>query len=532
MEEKVYDIIIIGAGPGGYHAAIRASQYDAKVALIEKGSVGGTCLNRGCIPTKALFSSAKLIENIERHAKDFGVDIIGDVKPNFKNAVDRKNLIVKDLIKGIETLIKQKRIDLFYGEANILEGTIDTGFVIQIAAKDKKKIKGKRVIIATGSKASLIPSFNIDHKLILTSDDVLAQNFKEIPDRLLIIGGGVIGCEFANIFNRFGSKVTILEYLPSILAIEEPLVIKELKKKFKIMGIEIYENKNIIKIEVIDSKVRAISCDSKIPSKDIEFAEKETFEADLCLISVGRRPCIEGLGLENTKILATPKAILVNKNTLETTEKGIYAIGDVTGGIMLAHVASYDGDIAVFNALSSIGGFDTFPVVADYTVIPASIFTAYEIGSVGYKSNFLEERGVNIRTGRFGYASSGKAVCMGEDEGFLMIITDEETDDILGASCIGVAAPELIAEIALAMKNGLTIHDITNTIHSHPTLSEMVLEAAEDVYGLSIHRARRRIKQKIDLKEDMIRQFAQSEKLKQYGLITLKLPVSEEILNK
>ena len=204
---------------------------------------------------------------------------------------------------------------------------------------------------------------------------------------------------------------------------------------------------------------------------------------------------------------------------MRTNKNGIYAIGDVTGGVMLAHVASYEGDIAVFNALSSIGNFDTFPVVADYTVIPASIFTALEIGSVGYKSKFLEDRGIKIRTGRFGYASLGKAKCMGEDEGFLMIITDEDTDDILGASCIGVAASELIAEIALAMKNGLTIHDITNTVHSHPTLSEMVLEAAEDVYGLSIHRTRRRVKQKVDLKEDMIRQFMQSEKLKRYGLI-------------
>jgi len=185
-------------------------------------------------------------------------------------------------------------------------------------------------------------------------------------------------------------------------------------------------------------------------------------------------------------------------------------------------VASYEGNIAVFNALSSIGGFDTFPVVADYTVIPASIFTAFEIGSVGYKSKFLKDRGVKIRTGRFGYASLAKAKCMGEEEGFLMIIVDEKTDDILGASCIGVSASELIAEIALAMKNGLSIHDITNTVHSHPSLSEMVLEAAGDVYGLSIHRARRRVKQKIDLKEDMIRQFAQSENLKKYGLISIE----------
>ena len=523
MESKIYDIILIGAGPGGYHAAIRAAQYDAKVALIEKEKVGGTCLNQGCIPTKALYSSAKLIENIERHSKNFGVDIIGEIKPNFENAVERKNFIVKELITGIEALIKQRKIDLFNGTGKILEGSIETGFIIGIEGRNTTQIKGRRVIIGTGAKPTLVPSFNIDHKYVLTSDDVLSQDFKKVPETLLIVGGGVIGCEFANIFSRFGSKVKILEYLPSILAIEEPLVVRELKKKFNVMNIEIYEKQNILQIEKKDSKVQAITCDSTIPTDQYEFAEKQIFEADLCIVSIGRKPCIENLGLENTQIVINQGRIVVDPLTLETTEKGIYAIGDVTGGIMLAHVASYEGDIAVFNALSSIGGYDTFSVIADYFVIPASIFTAFEIGSVGYRSKFLEDRGIKIRTGRFGYASLGKAICMGEDEGFLMIITDEETDNILGASCIGVAAPELIAEIAIAMKNGLSIHDITNTVHSHPTLSEMVLEAAEDVYGISIHRARRRIKEKIDLKEDMIRQFTQSEKLKQYGLIKLKV---------
>ncbi len=523
MEEILYDIIIIGAGPGGYHAAIRAAQYDAKVALIEKESVGGTCLNRGCIPTKALFSSAKLIENIERHSKDFGVDIKGEISPNFKNAVVRKNSIVKELISGIEALIKQRKIALFYGVGCITEGNFEDGFIVEIKRKDTKTIKGKRIIIATGSRPKLIPSFNIDHKQILTSDDILAPDFNLAPKEILIIGGGVIGCEFANIFNRFGSKVTILEYLPSILAIEEPLIIRELKKKFNIMGVEIIENQNILRIESDDTKVKVITCTSKNPQVELDKIEKFTYEADVCFISVGRTANIEDLGLENMNIEINQGKIQVNPSTLETTQKGIYAIGDVTGGVMLAHVATYEGDIAVFNALSSIGNFDTFSVVADYSVIPASIFTAFEIGSVGYKSKFLEDRGIKIRTGKFGYASLGKAKCMGEDEGFLMIITDEETDVILGASCIGVSASELIAEIALAMKNGLTIYDITNTVHSHPTLSEMVLEAAEDVYGLSIHRARRHIKQKVDLKEDMIRQFAQSEKLKKYGLIKLKV---------
>jgi dihydrolipoamide dehydrogenase len=524
MDNKIYDIAIIGAGPGGYHSAIRAAQYDARVALIEKEKVGGTCLNRGCIPTKALFNSAKLIENIEQNAKNFGVDILGEVKPNFENAVNRKNLIVNELISGIEALIKQRKIDLFNGFGRIIEGSIDEGFEIGIEGKDVKKIKAKRIILATGSRPAIIPSFNIDHKYVLTSDDILSSYFKTIPNTLLIIGGGVIGCEFANIFRHFGSKVIILEYLPSILAAEEALVVRELKKKFNILGIKIHENQNVLKIETFDSKIRAITCNSSIPLENIDSTEKNVFEADLCLVSIGRSYCTEGLGLENTKIEIDRGRIIVNPATLETAERGIYAIGDVTGGLLLAHVASYEGDIAVFNSLSSIGGFDTFPIETDYLVVPYAIFSSYEIASVGFKSKFLEDRDVKIRTGRFGYASLGKAKCMGEKEGFLMIIVDDESDEILGASCIGVAAPELIAEIALAMNNGLKIQEIADTIHSHPTLSEMVLEAAEDVNGLSIHRVRRRIKQKIDLKEDMIRQFAKSERLKKYGLIKLKLP--------
>lgn len=525
MSEKIYDIAIIGGGPGGYHAAVRAAQYDAKVALIEMEKVGGTCLNRGCIPTKALYSSAKLIETIEKNSKSFGVDIEGTIRPNFPNAVKRKNLIVKELIEGIEALIKQRKIDLFKGIGSIIGGSKDTYFSLKIEGKEKKDLKARRVIIATGATPTIKSQFNIDHEYILTSDDILSPDFNRIPKNLVIIGGGVVGCEFANIFSRFGSNVIILEYYPSILSVEEPLVIRELKKKFSIMGIQIHENCNVLKIEKIDSKIKIITCNSNIPPIDIDSAEKQIYEGDLCIISVGRTPQINNLGLENNEISTSKGKIVVDPHTLETAKAGIYAIGDVTGGIMLAHVASYEGDIAVFNALSSIGNFDTFPVITDYSVIPASIFTAYEIGSVGYKSKDLEERGINTRTGRFGYAGLGKAKCMGEGEGFLMILTDEETDDVLSASCIGVSAPELIAEIALAMKNKLTIHDITNTVHSHPTLSEIVLEAAEDVYGLSIHRARRRIKQKIDLKEDMIRQYAQSENLKKFGIIHLEKPI-------
>ncbi|NVM02631.1 MAG: dihydrolipoyl dehydrogenase [Candidatus Helarchaeota archaeon] len=513
MNDKIYDIAIIGAGPGGYHAAIRAAQYDAIVALIEKDKVGGTCLNRGCIPTKTLYSAAKLIEDINEKSNEFGVDLDGEIKPNFKKAVDRKNKVVDELVEGVKALVKQRKVDLFSGHGSIIGGSIDTGFDVKIEGEYIKQIIAKRVIIATGSSPALIPAFNIDHARILTSDDILSSDFKEVPETLLIIGGGVIGCEFANIFSRFGSKIIILEYLPTILATEEKLIVRELKKKFKKMGIEIYENQNVLKVENTESRVIATTCDARVPRDQIDSAEKIKYNANLCLISIGRARSTKGLGLENTKIRVERGSIKVNPKTLETAEKGIYAIGDVTGGLMLAHIASYEGDIAVYNALYSIGGFDTVPHEADYSVVPASIFTSPEIGSVGLREKSLKDRGTKIRTGRFGYAALGKAKCMGEEEGFLMIITDEKTGTILGASCIGVEAPELIAEIALAMKYGLRVQELGETIHSHPTVSEMVLEAAEDVHGLAIHRARRRVKLEVEKHEDIYQKFKESKRI-------------------
>jgi len=494
LSEDIYDIAVIGAGPGGYHAAIRAAQYDAKVSLIEKDKLGGTCLNRGCIPTKALYSAAKMIEDIHEKANDFGIEITGEIKLNFAKAVDRKNTVVTELVEGVAGLCKQRKIDVFHGAGSISGGSIDTGFDIKIEGADNKTIKAKRVIIATGSSPALIPAFNIDHDKILTSDDILAPDFKTIPKKLLIIGAGVIGCEFANIFRRFGSEIVMLEYLPTMLATEEPLVVKTLKKKLENMGIQLYVSQNVLKVENTGSGVRATTCDAKVPRDQVDSAEKKTFEGDFCLVSIGRARESKGLGLENTKVETERGSIKVDKKTLETAEKGIYAIGDVTGGLMLAHVASYEGDVAVFNALTSIGGFDTHNIEADYTVVPASIFTVPEIGSVGIRTKALKDMDIKHRIGRFGYAALGKAKCMGEEEGFMMIISDQDGKQILGASCIGAEAPELISEVALAMKNGLSPHDIANTVHSHPTISELVLETAEDIYGLAIHRARRRIK--------------------------------------
>jgi dihydrolipoamide dehydrogenase len=491
MSEKLYDLAIIGAGPGGYHAAIRAAQYGAKVALIEKDKLGGTCLNRGCIPTKALYASAHLIEKI-KEAQEFGVDI-PQFKLSFSKAVERKNKVVKELVEGIDALENSWKNDVYYGFGKIIGGNFDTGFEISVEGEESVNIKAKQVLVATGSSPALIPAFNIDHKRILTSDDILDPNFKTVPERLLIIGAGVIGCEFANIFATFGSKVTILEYLSSPIATEEPMIVKVLQKKFENLGIEIHTSKNVLSVENTGNGVKATTCSADIPRDQIENAEKQLFEADLCLVSIGRCKESKSIGLENLGIDTDRGAIKVKPDTLETAVKGIYAIGDVTGGIMLAHVASYEGDVAVANALSSIGGFPVDEMKTDYKVVPATIFTSPNIGSVGYRRNVAKNLGFDVLMGQFPYQSLGKAKCMGEEEGFIMVLADKTNYKILGASCIGAEAPELISEIALAMQHGLTIHDIGETIHSHPTISEMVLEGSEAVIGKSIHKKGRPI---------------------------------------
>ncbi len=492
MTENLYDLAIIGAGPGGYIAAIRAAQYGAKVALIEKKNLGGTCLNWGCIPTKALYSSAHLIEDIHKKAGEFGIEI-KDFSLNFAKAVERKNRVVKELVDGIANLEKAWKNDVFMGFGKITGGNAVDSFEISIDGEITQNIKAKRVIIATGSSPAIIPSFNIDHKRILTSDDILDPNFKTVPKKLLIIGAGVIGCEFANIFKAFGSRVEIFEFLPSPLATEEPMIVKLLQKKFDSIGIKIHTSQAVLSVENTDFGVRIITCSAEIPRNQRENAEKFIYDADLCLVSIGRAKESNNLGLEELGIKTIRGSIKCNPKTLETSVKGIYAIGDVTGGLMLAHVASYEGKIAVTNALVSLGGFKVEKMTTDYSVIPATIFTSPNIGSIGLRRKLAKEKGIDVLMGLFPYASLGKAKCMGEEEGFLMILADKKTHKIIGASCIGVEASELIAEIALAMKNGLTVHDIGETVHSHPTISEMVLEGAEAAFGMAIHKKGRPI---------------------------------------
>lgn len=494
----MYDLIIIGAGPGGYQAAIRAAQFGSNIALIEKNKIGGTCSNLGCIPAKALLFSAAFLDDIKK-SENLGIHLSG-IEFKFEEAVDRKNIVVKDLRDGIETLLEKRKVDVLRGFGRIESGNIQDGFWISYsqAGGEKHSIQGKRIIIATGSSPALIPEFNVDHEKILNSDDILSSDFKNLPKSMIIIGGGIIGTEMAYLFSGFGVKITILEYLPTILATEEKNIIKLLIKKLVKMGIDIKTKQNVLKIERTENGIRVLSRDTFANQNEQKENVTHEFRAEICLVSIGRTQNSKNLGLENIGISLKRKTVPVNHDTMETSIPGIYAIGDINDtGMMFAHVATYEGFIAVANALSSIGGFEIESMKTDYSSVPYTIFTHPEIGSVGLREKaaklMMKEIGTKLHRGTFHYSSLGKARCMNIEEGFLSILTDSK-DRILGASCIGFSAAELIAEITLAMKYGITAKQIGETIHSHPTISEMVYETAEDVHGMSIHKFNRRRK--------------------------------------
>jgi dihydrolipoamide dehydrogenase len=460
-----FDVVVIGGGPAGYVSAIRGAQLGAKVALVEKKSLGGTCLNRGCIPTKALHASAKTLATT-RKAGNFGVNI-KDVVFDLAKAVARKNDVVSKLVGGVKQLLKGNSIEVFEGDA-----FLENKNQMRIARADglKGTITAKKVIIATGSEPAMIPAFNIDKKNIITSTEML--DLQNVPKTLLIIGGGVMGCEFASIFAEFGSKVTIVELLPTILSMEDKQVSRVIMKGFKDKGIDVFTEVTVQGVQDTGNGVKTILADGK------EFVTEKV------MVSIGRSFNSEGLGLEALGVKTEKGRIVVN-DKMETNIPGIYAAGDVIGGMLLAHIASSEGIVAVNNALGKNAAMD-------YSVVPAGIFTEPEIASVGLREKDAKEKGIDVKIGRFPYVASGKALCMGEEEGFVQILSDPGTDKVLGCSIVGVHATDLIQEVAVAMKAGAKTKDIAETIHAHPTLPELIMEAAEDVHGMAIHRIGRK----------------------------------------
>lgn len=455
-------ITILGAGPGGYVAAIRAAQLGAEVTVIEDTEVGGTCLNRGCIPTKTLIASAEVLHKT-RNAEDFGLELNGTVSPNIQKIMERKRKVVDTQVKGIRGLFKSWGVKLLEGRGVILDPK-----KIKVTLKDgsTEEVETDKIIIATGSSPAQIPVFPFDGTRILSSDHAI--NLDTIPKSLIIVGAGVIGCEFAFIYKEFGSEITMVEMMPRAVSTEDEEISALLEREIKKKKIKLMTNIGVQKVDVKEDGVTATLSDGK------------TIEAEKVLVSIGRAVNSKNIGLENIGVNTGKRGEVIVDNKMQTNVEGVYAIGDVVGGIMLAHLASKQGLIAAENAT---GGDATIK----YDVIPAAIFTSPEIASVGLREHQVKEKGIKYKVGRFQFRALGKAHAMGEISGMFKIISEEGTDKILGAHIIGPHASDLIHEIAVAMDGGLTVNDIAHTIHAHPTLAEGVMEAAEDVHDMAVH---------------------------------------------
>ncbi|GAB4344387.1 MAG: dihydrolipoyl dehydrogenase [Candidatus Abyssubacteria bacterium] len=455
-----FQVGIIGGGPGGYVAAIRAAQMGAKVALIERDEVGGTCLLRGCIPTKAFLATADFLAKI-RESERFGIEV-GQPTLNYAKTLERKNAIVQKLIKGVHSLLKAHKIEYVQGEGKLL----GDGRIGVTLAQGQAKGECEKIIVATGSTELKPEMFKVDGINVITSREAL--DLKEIPESVLIIGGGYIGCEFASMFNDFGSQVTVVEMLPQLVATEEKEVSQTLKSQFKKRGITVMTNTKLVNLDVSDGKVTA-SLDSG-----------ETVTAEKALVAVGRKPVTEGIGLEQLGVeLSENGGIKVNEK-LETGATNVYAIGDVLGTVMLAHVASTQAKTAVANAL---GGTETF----SYNAIPNCIFTRPEIASVGMKEGQASEAGYDVATAKFQFSALGKAMIIEETTGFVKVVADRKSDKVLGVSMIGPGVTDIIHEMVLAIHAGLSVEQVAKMIHAHPTLPESIHEAVEGIHKQAIH---------------------------------------------
>ena len=454
-------IIIIGAGPGGYVAGIRAAQLGADVTIIEEDQTGGTCLNRGCIPTKSLLASTEALALLRR-AGELGIEV-GQAVPNFSRMMERKDRIVSGLRGGVDYLLKANKVKVIKGKASFLDFhkihiETDTG---------TQKLEGEKIIIASGSKPGILPFIDGDHSAVLTSKEAL--ELKEIPKSLLIVGAGVIGCEFASIFNPLGTKITMVEMMEQILPTEDKRIAQALQQTLQKRGINIFTKTKLEKItEYREDGIRA------------RFDNGEEVRVEKILISVGRKANTRGLGLENLSLRVDGKGSIIVNEKMETNLEGIYAIGDVVGGYLLAHVAFEEGTVAAENAL----GIDS---KIDYTSVPNCIFTSPQIGGVGLTLDKAKEEEIEVKLTRFPFAASGKAQAMGEAEGFLQLVVEEDSGGILGGQIIGPHAADLIHEIVLAVRWGLTAEEVASTIHAHPTFSEALVEAAKKAAGKPIH---------------------------------------------
>jgi len=470
LPETTYDIAIIGSGPAGYTAAIRAGQYGLKTALIEKDNVlGGTCLQVGCIPTKALLFNAELWDHL-KEAKEFGIDGVDARKLNWAAIQDRKTKIVTKHTKGLDFLMKKNKVEVVRGYGR-LTGPAQNGIhTVEVNnAGTVTKLKAKNVILSTGSEARMLPGMQPDDR-ILTNIEILS--LKEMPKSLIIVGAGAVGVEFASIYRSFDCEVTILEMLPRLVPVEDEEVSKELARVYRKRGIAFHTSAKVDKVEKTKS---GVSVTFSVEGKS------QTIQADKILIAVGRKPRTEDIGLERTKI-KPDRGFIKTDSWMQTAEPGVYAIGDIVLGTpQLAHVGAMEGIVAV----TKIAGKKGKPINPEH--IPGATYCHPEIGSVGLTETRAKEAGYNVKVGKFPFTANSRASIVGQHEGFIKIVSDEEHGEILGVHIIGPQATELIAEAVAAMELEATAEDLVWTIHAHPTLAEAMLDAANSVYGMAIN---------------------------------------------
>jgi len=466
MEEN-YNIAVLGGGPGGYVAAIRAGQLGLRTVVIDKDRLGGICLNWGCIPTKSLLKNAEIYDTVKNHGEDFGITA-KELTFDFTKIIKRSRNISERITSNVEILVKKNKVDRIKGFGKLVsKNQID---ILDDSGKKVQSVNADKIIIATGARPRAVPSIPIDRQNIITSTE--AMNLPEQPKELIVIGAGAIGIEFAYFYSVLGTKVTVIEMLDSILPIEDKEVSDTLARSFRKRGIEIYTKTSVEKAEVKGKKVEVtISTDG----------EKKKLTADKVLSAIGVTGNVEGFGLEELDIELYKNHIKVDKSTYETNVKGIFAIGDVIGPPWLAHVASAEG----IHCVEKIKGMN--PPDINYETIPGCTYCQPQVASVGLTEAKAKENGYEVKIGKFPFMASGKAFAVGEREGFVKFVTDAKYGEILGVHIIGSEATELIAEATLAKTLEATTESIIKTVHAHPTLSESVMEAAAAVYGESIH---------------------------------------------
>jgi dihydrolipoamide dehydrogenase len=459
-----YDLIIIGSGPGGYVAAIRANQLGLKTAIVERENLGGICLNWGCIPTKALLKSAQVFQYI-KHAKDFGITV-GSAEADFGAVIGRSRDVANGMSKGVSFLMKKNKIDIINGH-----GKVKAGNKVEVE-KDgvKTEYSAKNIIIATGGRARQLPNVPIDGQKVI--EYRRAMSLETQPKSMVVIGSGAIGVEFAYVYASMGTKVTIVEFMPNIVPVEDEDISKELAKQYKKLGVEIYTNSSV---EKVDTSGAGCVSTVKTPTGEI------TIESDIVLSAAGVVSNIENLGLEDLGI-NVERGKIVTDDYYQTNIAGYYAIGDVTKGQALAHVASAEGIICV-EKIAGIAHVEPL----NYGNIPGCTYCSPEIASVGYTEKAAIEAGYDVKVGKFPFAASGKAKASGHSDGFVKVIFDAKYGEWLGAHMIGANVTEMIAEVVVARKLETTGHEIIKSVHPHPTMSEAIMEAAAAAYGEVIH---------------------------------------------